>query len=89
MTYASVLAHEWLASSLVRAVIKYERQNEAHRWYRVGQMGAEHPSDVICSLKLKTKKKNLKITDKRVFESSLFTSEKVCAHKYGRILSFP
>ena len=36
MTYASVLAHEWLASSLVRTVIKYERQNEAHRWYQVG-----------------------------------------------------
>ena len=58
MTYASVLAHEWLASSLVRTVIKYERQNEAHRRYQVGQMGAEHPPDVLCSPKLKTKKKS-------------------------------
>lgn len=88
MTYASVLTHEWLASSLVRTVIKYEWQNEAHRRYQVGQMGAEHPPCVLCSPKLKTKKKALKITDKRVFESSLFTSEKACAHKYGRILSF-
>lgn len=88
MTYASVLAHEWLASSLVRTVIKYERQNEAHRRYQVGQMGAEHSPCVLCSPKLKTKKKALKITDKRVFESGLFTSEKACAHKYGRILSF-
>ena len=88
MTSASVLAHEWLASSLVHAVIKYERQNEAHRWYQVGQMGAEHSPDVLCSLKLKTKEKALKITDKRVFESGLFTSVKACGHKYGRILSF-
>lgn len=81
-------ARERLVSSLLRAVIKHERQNEANSWCRIWQMRAEHSPRVLCSPKLKTKKKALKITDKRVFESGLFTSEKACAHKYGRILSF-